>query len=533
MQFLDGTLLGQGEESRVDLDEYIFDDSGSGLDFHMVTGVLRMVSGKIAETNPEAFNISTPLATVGIRGTEIIAKIDVNGQIVGVTDMSPGHYVIVATADGEVRIEAPGLFSGVDKDGFLIQTQGLPQDFVDAVQAAAPLTSMGEAPRDPNDPPPEVPDPTGEGGQGGPPGEPGGEGDGEGDGTPGEDEGGGDSPPPPPPPAPDPAPPVVPEPEEEPVVPDPPDEPENEPEPDKDDDPVDDPPPSSGSSGENWTDALGSATLHYGTADGDTLYGLDYDDTLHGEDGDDVIDGGDDQDHLFGGMGNDSLDGGDQDDWLYGNEGDDSLFGNLGADSMFGNAGADSMKGGDGTDHMEGGDGNDTMNGEQGNDSILGQSGDDVLYGGGEGYDFLSGGLGADTMTGGSQGDTFFYTDTLDGGDTILDFKSAEDIIGLNSSASGFSAFTFNSGTLHADNFYYYLGSDYPGDGVGGGANEAIVYASASGSTTGKLYFDPDVTTTGGEVLLATISEVDGSGNPLDNNLDENNIQEDFTPGVN
>ncbi|MDC0336494.1 hypothetical protein OAN24_06350, partial [Pseudodesulfovibrio sp.] len=38
IEFLDGTLLGQGGESRVDLDEYIFDDTNNGLDFQMVTG---------------------------------------------------------------------------------------------------------------------------------------------------------------------------------------------------------------------------------------------------------------------------------------------------------------------------------------------------------------------------------------------------------------------------------------------------------------------------------------------------------------
>lgn len=450
IRFLDGTLLGQGEEARVDLDSYIFDGSDSGLDFHMVAGVLRLVSGKIAETNPEAFNLSTPLATVGIRGTEIIAKIDVNGQIVGVTDMSPGHYVVVATAEGEIRIDVPGLFSGVDSDGFLIPSQPLPQDFVDAVQDAVPLTELGEDPRDPDAPPPEFSDPTGaDGEQDDPTGD-------TGDGTEGEGDTGQDD------------------------VPDSGGEPEplslqlgpqgtqalGAPEtggPDgegesessglnatqssdeddtttaKDEDVVDDDPETTG--GEVWEDTAEHAASHTGTAYADSISGLDLDDTLYGEAGDDSIDGG-------------------------------------------------------------------------------------------TGKDFIEGDAGTDSLIGGQDADTFFFSSTSEGTDDIGDFGYGDDKIGLDSSADGFSHLTFNNGILSASNFYSYVGDEYPGTAVLDGPTVAVVYASDSGSTEGKLYFDPDTTTSGDEVLLANITEVDTRGEVVDNNLDSSDIVESVEPGV-
>lgn len=433
IRFLDGTLLGQGEEARVDLDEYIYDGSASGLDFHMVTGVLRMVSGKIAETNPESFNISTPLATIGIRGTEIIAKIDVNGQIFGVTDMSPGHYVVVATADGEVRIDAPGLFSGVDQDGFLIQTQELPQDFVDAVKAAVPLTGMGEEPRDPDAPPPEVPDPTGDSdGQGSPEGEP----------EPEEPEEQPEqslvetppplAPSPPPPPAPVTAADLEGEGGDGSVPPAPESPDPQEPE---DDDPVvgDE---AVATTGEVWVDERGHATFHTGTALADSISGLDYDDTLKGEGGADSIDGG-------------------------------------------------------------------------------------------SGNDLIEGGVGADSLIGSHDADTFFYDSTLEGGDYIQDFGHGSDKIGLDSSADGFNSLTFDSGSLNSNNFYYHPHDEYDGTGLSDGDSVALVYASASGSTQGKLYFDPDINTPGDEVLLANIQETDSLGGADDIDLDASDIIED------
>lgn len=442
IRFLDGTLLGQSEEARVDLDSYVFDDSEAGLDFHMVSGVLRIVSGKIAETNPDAFNVSTPLATVGIRGTEIIAKIDVNGQLVGVTDMSPGHYVVVATAEGEVRIDAPGLFSGVDSDGFLIRTQPLPPEFVDAVRAAVPLTELGEAPRDPDAPPPDISDPADAGETG--------------EGTDGDTE-------------------------------------ENDAgEPDNAPDDGGDPEPLSLQLGvQGFGDSEGKAPGGTGEEEDDGAgqgEASEHDDPVDNED-DDVID---EPQAAKGEV------------WV-----DEPYH----AAAHSGTAYDDSISGLDLADHLEG---------EAGDDSIDG----------GSGNDFLEGDAGLDSLKGGEGADTFYFHSTSEGTDDIADFGYGSDKVGLDSSASGFSSLSFLNGSLNPSYFYYYTGDEYPGTAALDGPTVGMVYASDSGSTQGKLYFDPDTTTAGDEILLANVTEADTLGDTADNNLEAADIVAAVEPGV-
>ncbi len=432
----------------------------------MVKGVMRLVSGKIAETNPDAFNLSTPLATIGIRGTEIIAKINVDGQVVGVTDMSPGHYVVVATPDGEVRIEAPGLFAGVDADGFLMQVQPLPQDFVDAVQAAVPLTTMGDSPRDPDDPPPDVPDPVPDGGdQVGPDGEP--EPTGEplpsGDDSPPQ---GLEPPPPPPIPTPPPTAGLL-----DPVDFTPPD---TSPEPPPDDTvQIPDETLPGGPLGVVWEDEPDHDADYSGTEHDDTLSGLDMNDTL------------------------------------YGLEGDDSLLGGAGDDNLFGDCGDDTLRGEDGLDYLVGGTGDDLLAGGAGNDTLSGDHGDD----------------------------TYVIASTLEGTDSILDMHTnsgEDDMISLSRSGEPeFDDLKWDGNILSPDAFAFVPTESYDGTGVdfGSGETKGIVYASevteSGSSSSGKLYYDPDDTQAGDEILLATITETDDDGNPQNDDITSSDIMGD------
>ena len=84
------------------------------------------------------------------------------------------------------------------------------------------------------------------------------------------------------------------------------------------------------------------------------------------------------------------------------------------------NDGADSLSGGNGADQLYGGLGNDVLDGGNGNDRLSGGLGDDRLIGG-KGDDVLAGGRGADLFVFGKN----------HGSDTIQDFDTAQDKIGL------------------------------------------------------------------------------------------------------
>jgi hypothetical protein len=73
----DDTTLSLGAGSEVHLAEFVFEPAEGKLGFvlRLTRGVLGFVSGKIAKLAPEATRVETPVATLGIRGTRLAARI--------------------------------------------------------------------------------------------------------------------------------------------------------------------------------------------------------------------------------------------------------------------------------------------------------------------------------------------------------------------------------------------------------------------------------------------------------------------------
>jgi Ca2+-binding RTX toxin-like protein len=89
----------------------------------------------------------------------------------------------------------------------------------------------------------------------------------------------------------------------------------------------------------------------------------------------------------------------------------------------------DVINGQGGSDTLDGKSGNDLLRGERGNDRLRGGIGNDTLLGG-DGRDTLEGGLGSDILTGG-RGNDLFVLAGGEGADTITDFSTSVDKIGL------------------------------------------------------------------------------------------------------
>jgi hypothetical protein len=72
VSFRDSTQLTLGENARVVVDRFVFDpDAGTG-EALIKTGVgaFRMATGKISEMQNKKISVSTPFATIGVRGTD-------------------------------------------------------------------------------------------------------------------------------------------------------------------------------------------------------------------------------------------------------------------------------------------------------------------------------------------------------------------------------------------------------------------------------------------------------------------------------
>ena len=82
LEFVDKTTVNITEQSKILIDDFVYDPkSGSGkLAMKMVQGTARYASGQIAKNSPQNVNVSTPTATVAVRGTDFSMTVDELGR---------------------------------------------------------------------------------------------------------------------------------------------------------------------------------------------------------------------------------------------------------------------------------------------------------------------------------------------------------------------------------------------------------------------------------------------------------------------
>lgn len=111
LRLADETSLVLGENAQVRLDEFIFDKDGSAA-INLVTGALRFVSA--AGGHPGKLIVKTPVATIGIRGTDFWA-----GPIDGV------YGVLLLTGKVEVSNDGGSVTLDTPRTGTLITGAGI------------------------------------------------------------------------------------------------------------------------------------------------------------------------------------------------------------------------------------------------------------------------------------------------------------------------------------------------------------------------------------------------------------------------
>jgi len=104
--FRDHTVLTLGEDASLVIDQYVFDpDRGIGdALLHATQGAFRFAAGQLKEMPNKMITVSTPVAEIGVRGTEFWG---------GPTDEQYGVLLIegevtVANQGGTVRLSHPG-----------------------------------------------------------------------------------------------------------------------------------------------------------------------------------------------------------------------------------------------------------------------------------------------------------------------------------------------------------------------------------------------------------------------------------------
>jgi len=154
--FADETSFSMAENGRMVLDEMIYDPgAGEGsMSVSVVKGVFTFVSGQIAKADPEAMSIETPVATIGIRGTQGGLDTGTDGQILKLLMMTelveqPDGSIIEVV--GELQVAIGGQVYTINQADFgLIADAGgvqtrqfTPQEIVDGFAKALGVMPSG------------------------------------------------------------------------------------------------------------------------------------------------------------------------------------------------------------------------------------------------------------------------------------------------------------------------------------------------------------------------------------------------------
>lgn len=101
--FDDESTLTMGENARVTIDQYVYAPGGSSSQALVIAvGVFRFVSGQISDASPDDVAISTPVATIGIRGTVFLG-----GELTVGMPAGESHYGFQIN-EGAIEVISPG-----------------------------------------------------------------------------------------------------------------------------------------------------------------------------------------------------------------------------------------------------------------------------------------------------------------------------------------------------------------------------------------------------------------------------------------
>jgi hypothetical protein len=76
--FQDGTRISLGPDSRLEIKRFAYAPAEGNLALlvRLARGTMLYVSGVIAKLSPEAVKVETPVATIAVRGTRFVAKVE-------------------------------------------------------------------------------------------------------------------------------------------------------------------------------------------------------------------------------------------------------------------------------------------------------------------------------------------------------------------------------------------------------------------------------------------------------------------------
>lgn len=111
LRMADGAFIGIRSESLLVIDDYQFDVSApqdGRVKLHLQDGTVRAISGRIAQHNKQNFRLNTPIAAIGVRGTDFVVASDHTNTYVSVAEGG----IALAPYSSDCRWDQLGACSG-------------------------------------------------------------------------------------------------------------------------------------------------------------------------------------------------------------------------------------------------------------------------------------------------------------------------------------------------------------------------------------------------------------------------------------
>ena len=76
--FSDDSMVAMGPGTEISVDDYLFEplEKKLSLAIQLIRGTMSFISGQIAKLAPESVQLIMPAATIGVRGTHVLMKVE-------------------------------------------------------------------------------------------------------------------------------------------------------------------------------------------------------------------------------------------------------------------------------------------------------------------------------------------------------------------------------------------------------------------------------------------------------------------------
>ena len=126
---MDQTAINVGQKAEIVLDKFVFNSDDDEVALKVTKGTFKFISGKVATKNPEKVNVETPVATIGVRGTEFVGQISASDSTIALLD----GKILVANDLSTQFVTNPGFGVTIDTAGVISTPVKIPQAQLEAV----------------------------------------------------------------------------------------------------------------------------------------------------------------------------------------------------------------------------------------------------------------------------------------------------------------------------------------------------------------------------------------------------------------